>query len=322
MRPDRSAVDAVDELAEQVAMREFQPMKAPSRSITASELPGLAYPILASPKLDALRAVGHSGGIRSKTLTPFRNTFINRLFEDSRCGGLDGELAVGDPYGSDVLRRAMSGITSKDGEPDVHWFLFDDFSKPSLDFETRNSGLRLRVRAMPPVLRSRIVVLEQVLCHCADDVLKLEQKWLALGYEGAMLRALRAIYKFGRATWNEGSSYKFKRFEDAEATVVSYVEGSHNENEAERKPDGSVKRSTAKSGMVKSGLVGAILAKDALTGRPLEVSPGTMTKKERAAAWEHRQSDVGRIFTYKHFPYGAGEAGRHMTFKAWRDEGL
>ena len=299
-------------------MKEFQPMKAPSRSVTEDELTGLAYPVLASPKLDGLRAVGYGGGIRSRTLRPFRNSLLSKLFEGSQCGGLDGELVSGFPFGPDVLPRTSSVITAAEGGLDFMWHLFDDFSKPGLSFDARHKALALRLHALQKPLRDHCVVLEHVLCHDAVMVKQLEARWLELGYEGLMLRSILSPYKFGRATFKEGSIYKFKRFFDTEAEVVEYEEGERNLNEQTRKPDGSSQRSTKKAGKVGAGILGTIVGRDLETGRQVRVSPGVLTHEQRVDEWRMRELRVGRIFTYKSFASVDGTAPRFPTFKCWR----
>lgn len=71
----------------------------------------------------------------------------------------------------------------------------------------------------------------QVLLHNLAEVERYEDKMLALGFEGIMLRQPFAPYKHGRATLREGFLMKLKRFTDAEFKVIGFVERQHNGNE-------------------------------------------------------------------------------------------
>jgi DNA ligase-1 len=290
-----------------------RPMKAPSESVEAS---AVRFPVLASYKIDGLRGVHDGGIVLSKTLKPFRNAHVNRLLAVPGMCDLDMELTVGRPHGSNVLRRAMSGITSAAGEPDVRVWVFDWFGEPDWRYSNRLAIARQRVSRLGlPFVK----LLPQKLVKTKAELLAMEERALERGYEGLMLRDPNGIYKEGICTLNEGHLLKFKRFAEGEAVVTGLEEGSINGNEAVVGADGVKRRSTAKSGKTASGLVGTILGTDVRSGDPVRIAPGCMTKKEREAYMRDPGLIVGKMVTYKYFPTGTAKAPRFPTFKVVKD---
>ena len=80
---------------------------------------GLSYPLLASPKLDGVRALIINGIVMSRSFKPIPNAHVQELFGRPEYNGLDGELIVGAPTDKDVYRNTTSGVMSQAGEPDV-----------------------------------------------------------------------------------------------------------------------------------------------------------------------------------------------------------
>lgn len=296
----------------------IQPMKAPNESITEAELPLLTYPVLVSPKLDGLRAMGKDGGPRSKTLRRFDNPWVNSFFDSQALNGLDGELVVGEPTGDDVIRRC-GALRRQEGEPDAHWWLFDQYRDASAPFSKRNGSLASLLRQVPKNIRSRIHLVEHVLCKTPEEVLDAEERYLKMGYEGVMIRSVNGHYKFGRATKKEGLIFKFKRFVDREAKITGFEEGETNTNEQERNPDGSSKRSTKKAGMVKSGKVGTLLGIDLTTKQPVRINPAKMKHDERVYWFEHPEELKKQVCTYRLFEGGGTiDKPRWPTWQCWR----
>ena len=71
----------------------FKPMLA----ATVSDEP-LSYPLLASVKLDGVRALVVDGVVMGRSLKPIPNKHVQRLFGHTQLNGLDGELIVGDLF--------------------------------------------------------------------------------------------------------------------------------------------------------------------------------------------------------------------------------
>jgi len=282
----------------------FKYMKAPSESV---KLEDVRVPIWASYKLDGYRASHHGDTVLSKSLQVFRNAHVQRLYANPALANLDGELIVGEPYGEDVIRRTNSGLTRAEGTPDVTWWVFDDFTNPTLPFHIRHSAAKARVKALG---LPHVKLLTHKALKTIQELVDLEQHAIDKGYEGLMLRDPDGPYKFGDATHREGWMFKFKRFTDAEAVVYAVEEGNVNGNE--KKEDGT--RRTLKAGMTPSGMVGTLLCKDLETGAKIRVAPGKLTHAERQLPCTF----LGQIITYRVFPTGTINAPRFPRFHAFR----
>lgn len=299
----------------------IKPMKAPTEGLV--DFSALTYPVMASAKLDGLRCLGHGGGPVTSSMEPFRNESMRRLIGGHWFTGLDGEAVVGDPFGSDVLKRAKA-LTAYEGTPDFSWHVFDDFSVPSAPFWQRYEWAEDRVRKLTefgPRAYHRVRMLPLEIIHDVAMLTAYEAAALAAGFEGIMVRDPFAPYKFGRCTVGQGWIYKVKRFVDSEAVVTGMEEGVNNTNEATRRADGAVKRSTSKAGLKPSGLLGTLLCTDIKTGKSIRVAPGAMTQKEREHYWLNPGDIMAEVITYKHFEYGEDGLPRHPTFKCVRPKG-
>lgn len=279
----------------------FKPMLA----ATADENK-LRFPLLASPKLDGVRAIVKDGVVLSRSLKPIPNKHVQSLFS-KRYNNCDGELIVGDPRSVTCYRDTVSGVMSEDGEPDVTFWQFDHIEHLELSYEAR--WMYLKSSRHAPVLG-------QVLITGAETLAIYERDCLSNGYEGVMLRDPNAPYKCNRSTVKEGYLLKLKRFVDAEAEVIGFEERMHNGNEATVSELGRTKRSSHKSGKTGRGDLGALLVRFG----DVEFSIGAgFTDSDRASIWKARNDFLGRLAKFKYFPVGVKDAPRHPVFLGWRD---
>lgn len=260
------------------------------------------FPVLASPKIDGVRAhVGYvfdSEGIGrpvllSRSNKPIPNKFCQELFARGEYLGFDGELTVGDPTAKDVFRATTSGVMSVEGEPDVTFHVFDSYLVPRKTFDDR---LDFLVGRWFKDKACRLHRVPQFLVHDADMLAQRELSFLADGWEGMIVRDPQATYKRGRSTLKEGGMLKIKRFADAEAVVLGLDELIH------------------KNGS-KGGLLGALVVeKDGVIFR---IGTG-FDDKTRRHIWRHPDQYVRRIVKFKYLPRGIKEAPRHPVFLGFR----
>lgn len=288
----------------------FKPMLSATYKEGETEL---QFPLLMSPKLDGYRAVVWGGVVYSKNMKPIRNPHVQALFGRPELDGFDGELIVGKPCGEGVFNRTSSGVTKKDGQPEVTFWVFEAQKADCTNewFEARHARAKtILSEAGLDVLR----LVPHVKVQNKAQADKLEAKWLAQGFEGAMARSLTGPYKYGRSTEKEGYLWKIKRFRDGEARVVRFEEAETNTNEATKDELGRTKRSSAKAGKVAKGTLGTIIAEDVKTGEPMRIGPGRLTAKQRKQLWEERDVHAGRLVVkYRVFDYGAKDAARFPT---------
>lgn len=286
-----------------------------------ADLDKIRFPVLASPKIDGVRAVVLGGVVMSRNMKPIPNRHVQRLFGTKAFGDLDGELVVGKPNDPDVFRKTTSGVMSVEGEPDVTFYVFDTVCR-----HTVNDPFTRRLRAIealwkydfPPEERRRCRVVPHTEITTRNGLIAFEEEMISRGYEGVMIRDPHGPYKFGRSTVNEGYLLKFKTFEDSEAEVLDIVCQYRNANEAKRNGAGKLERSTKKTGLVAMERLGAFRVRDIHTGVEFELGTG-FTDEERERLWRDWPNGKGQIVKYRYFPRGSKEKPRFPTFVGFRD---
>ena len=284
----------------------FRPMLA-----TDADLNKLRFPLLASAKLDGVRAVVRDGVVYSRSNKPIPNKAVQQKF--SRFEHFDGELIVGDPTSKTCYRDTVSTVMSFDQPADgVGFFVFDHVRDLRANYGVRHRWIT-EIKKLPDT----VIVHDQVLCASLNEVLCYETECLETGYEGLILRDPNAPYKQGRSTVKEGYLLKLKRFVDDEAVVIGFEERMHNGNIAIKNELGRTARSSHKENKSGRGDLGALLLRHS---SGIEFSCGTgFTDSERADIWTNQSRFLGRLAKYKHFPVGAKDLPRHPVFLGWRD---
>lgn len=278
------------------------------------------YPMLASPKIDGVRATCRINPdtmlpeLVSRTLKPIPNAFVQKRYAQWAFVGLDGELVVGNPTDKNLMQQTSSGVMSEAGEPNVMWHIFDRW-----DVLEEYARRAQRAKKVCSMYSDMLQWVPHILVGDTAAMKAQEEAWVNEGYEGMMLRDPHGPYKQNRSTLREGYLLKLKRFEDSEAVVVGYVEQQTNTNEAEVDERGYTKRSTHKAGKVDAGVLGALQVKDLKTGVTFDVGTG-FTAEQRRNLWAGRQFLVGQIITYKHFTIGVVDRPRFPIFKAFRNK--
>lgn len=282
-----------------------------------ANLEKLKFPLLVSPKLDGIRATVVNGQLVSRKLKPIPNEATRKAFESHALEGLDGELIVGSETDHDVYRKTNSGIMTVAGDPRARFFVFDKWDSDD-SFLTRNGKIYQTLAGNLDVYEAaRVVQVEQEYALNMDDLLDIEQRTLAKGYEGLMLRDPQARYKFGRSTPKEGILLKLKRFTDSEAVILDVVEEMANLNEATYDERGYTKRSSHQDNKVGKGRMGALVVRDLVSGVEFQIGTG-FSAADRAEFWE--QDMRGKIVKYKSFSIGVKDKPRFPSFLGLRSE--
>lgn len=283
----------------------------------------------ASPKVDGIRAVKSPEALVSRTLKPIPNRYVQACLSHESFNGLDGELVVGDLNNMVNFNSSQSGIMSQDGDPFFTWCVFDDVTVPGNRFSWRTAEAQSRIDAIKKdnVFHGfNVIYLEQHPCHTIDELLRYEEKQLALGYEGIMFRDPGGRYKSfpsNRSTFKQQGLIKLKRFQDAEAVVEGFVELQRNENEQVRDNLGYAKRSSALAGQVGANTLGKLLCRG-YNGRFKDVhfAVGSgLDESLRDRIWTNRELYLGRIVKYKYQDAGSQDKPRSPIFLGFRDEG-
>lgn len=279
----------------------------------------LNYPVLASPKLDGIRCLIVDGIAVSRSLKPIPNEHVQRLFGHEMYNGLDGELIVGGMTAKNVFNSTTSGVMSKNGTPDVKFYVFDDLSEPSLPFKQRLINAVNRISHSKGKYHEYFAPVGHVIIDDHEKLDESENNALRMGYEGLMIRDPMGEYKFGRSTLKQGWLLKLKRFEDSEAEIIGYQQLMHNTNEAKQNELGYQERSSKKEGKEPKPMIGAIKVRDIHTGVEFDIGTG-FDRKQRRKLWRGREFLFGKIVKYKFQPTGVKDKPRFPVFLGFRSK--
>ena len=272
----------------------------------------LRFPVLATPKLDGIRCLKLGGRALTRSFNPISNQFAREWIEANVPDGTDGELMLR----GGTFSQTSSAIGARGGEPDFVFYVFDYVSEnPGKPYAQRMEDLQ----RLPQSERVEKVLPVQI--NNASELAAYEEKCIAEGYEGVMVRDPQGPYKCGRSTEREGWLLKIKRFEDSEGVILDSYEGMSNHNEAELDAFGKTKRSLAKSGMVGRGELGGFVVRVVATGVEFRLAYNHVVGGiDRESAWRDKAALVGRMVKFRHQPSGAKEAPRFPQFVGWRED--
>ena len=261
-----------------------------------------------SPKYDCIRAVIREGVVMSRKLLPIPNAHVQKLYGGRpSLEGYDGELIVGYANAPDVYSKTYSGVMSRDGAPDVQFFAFDHTAEPTKEYCTRRDSINSNERGIFKVPQHPVESLV--------DVLRLEEVYLGMGYEGVMLRSFQgptSMYKFGRSTSKANTLLKLKRLEDFEAEIVGYEEEMFNGNEATVDELGHTKRSSHAENKTGKGTLGKLICRYGTSDLTFKVGIFKgMTAADKLALWLQRESLPGQWAKLQKLPIGEKDRPRH-----------
>jgi DNA ligase-1 len=282
----------------------------PMLAALCEDITKLHYPVIASPKLDGIRALVLNGQLVSRTLKPIPNRHVQKLFS-SLPEGTDSELIMG-PANQDPYRRTVSAVMSEDGEPDVHDFVFDNFYAKG-GFKNRFAYVK-QLRGYPNV---DVVLHEEI--ENSDQLIVFEDKAVEMGFEGVMIRDPNGPYKFGRSTAKEGYLLKLKRYRDSDAKILGTYELMHNGNEATTNALGRTERSSHQENKTGLNALGGFELRDIHSGVEFRCGTG-LTQNDRETLWDTREELIGKIIKYKFFPTGSKDRPRHPVFLGFRSK--
>ena len=288
---------------------DFRPMLACSES-AHNYFDALTFPLLASTKIDGIRATVRGGVVYARSNKPFPNPHLQAKFKHLE--NFDGELILGDPT-SQSCCRDTGGVTNSHDKPvdRISFFVFDHVGSPASPYKFRHEQLDCISAA-----DAHVHVVDQVIVKNLEDLLEFEEEVLEQGYEGLILRDPNAPYKCGRSTDNEQYLLKLKRFTDAEFEVIGFEERMKNNNVKTVNELGRGTRSSHKENKEGRGDLGALVLK--YSGGEFRCGTG-FSDSERAAIWSNQDAYMGRLAKVKYFAIGMKSAPRHPTFLSWRD---
>jgi DNA ligase-1 len=294
-----------------------RPMKA-----CDADLAKLTFPLLALPKIDGVRALVPHGQLRTRTMLPFANRKLQVALSRPEFSNLDGELTDASMPLTDqrLCRFTTSIVNTINDSRKLIFNVFDDFT---IYTTYQNRYERAKHRAELEALSSdyiRVQIVPATPIYSRDEYFAFEAQCVADGYEGAIFRSPSGLYKEGRATVNENTYTRLKRFVDDEAVVLKIIEAQENLNEKQTNALGLSERSSHQENKIGKNMLGTLVC--LWKGQEINVGPGEMTHVDRIFYFNNPEKLIGELITFKHFPHGQKDAPRQATFKHVRGLGV
>lgn len=289
-----------------------QPMLAAKKPV----LEKLAFPLLATPKIDGIRCIKIGGKALSRSFKPIPNHHIREMIEKNCPDGFDGEIICGNGF-SDV----QSLVMTREGTPDFVYLVFDYVTK-SLEttYLERITNLATAFNANPTMM-TFCSPLIPIMVESLDELQTIIDKHLLEGYEGTMIRTPGSPYKCGRSTLKEGYLTAIKQFVDAEAEVIGFEEQMHNDNKALEDAFGYTERSSHKEHMVPANTLGAFLVRDLESKVEFKIGTGKgLTADLKKEIWTNKNSFLGKVIHYRYQPHGVKDRPRIPSFYGFRHQ--
>ena len=242
----------------------------------------LRYPLLATPKIDGIRFLVVGGRAVTRSLNPIPNDRIREWIEANLPEGVDGEITTPGGFGA-----TSSAVTSREGWPEFTVWLFDRFGpEPYVQRIASLVGLHHP--------SSRIRVLLPVEIRDESELWAFEDRCLAQGDEGVILRDPAGAYVCGRTTEESGLMLKLKRHQDDEAVIVGVT-------------------------LMGGSMVEAGGLRVRWRGERFNIAWNSSLGITRADAWAMRESLHGRIVRFRHTPHGAKRLPRFPVLTGFRE---
>jgi DNA ligase-1 len=291
------------------------------------------FPCWVQPKIDGVRALNTTGRLTGRSLDEFKGFGISDYFSQPHFRYFDGEMILGNkPNCTERLCSATTGAMGRfkgiSEMPDVHWWVFDDLTNPSLPYSHRYFDLQARILKLGD---PRIHLVMYFDLHGQDSLNQYIRLFADDGYEGTIIRNPDAPFKPGRATKSGQELWRVKPWADAEILVTGITEGNKNANEAKKNSLGRTERSSSAAGLIPNGQVGSIQGilladfHDPITGKLLfpkgleiTVGSGEMSVAEATHYFLHPEEIVNQIVKFKHMTHGVKDQPRFPTYVSHR----
>lgn len=254
------------------------------------------FPVLATPKIDGIRALKINGSLVTRSFKSIPNNSIREHLESLLPDGADGEILCGDS-----LYTTTSAVMTIQGElPPSLVFYWFDWVSGSTDVPYYE---RVRLIKQHSLEHPSVIKLFPDTLHNMKELAEYKSEALRKTrnrdpFEGIMLRKPDGRYKCGRSTISEMLLVKIKPYLDSEATVIGTEPLMHNDNEPTLDNFGNIKRASKQQHMVTKDTLGSIIARTE-EGVVFKIGTG-YTQEARTHLWESRYDIVEKLVKYRH----------------------
>lgn len=329
-------------------VKQFKPLKAVSKKLGFGDI---KYPMITSLKIDGVYGLNLLSKFLGRSLKPMKNEWLTDKFSVEELQGICGEVCYADLdkddlrlNRQDLCRATTSKVnTIKGGEFEMVWVLFDYIKDGSEEycygrpFVDRMYDLIVKLEDDAEVVDYGVHALtKEFMYHrflwrgitiivplalsvaTKEEMERLYDHAIELGFEGTVGRNADGVYKFGRATENSQEIVRFKPEGTSEIIVMEFEPAFENNNEATINELGHTTRSSHKENKVMLPMVGAMVGLDVNTGLMTRVGAGRMSHAEREEVWNNQEKYLHKLSNYLFMDTGIKDAPRHPRHAMWR----
>lgn len=299
---------------------------------TLEDVKDIKFPVICTPKLDGIRCLILDGKAVTRNFKPIPNVYIRKNLEkwykslNNNFIQFDGEIithVTNDPdFTRDNFNDISSKVMSEEGTPSFKYYVFDVITDNLYtEYEKRMEYLKYAIESNPLVIKLTGEKVENL-----KEFLALEDFYVDHCYEGIMLRDPKSPYKCGRSTLKEGYLLKYKRWLDAEARVIGFVEKMKNNNESIVNVQGYKEKSSHKANLVPANTLGALRVKwegnnlNSL-GIVVEFEIGSGFNDElRKEIWNNKKKYMNKLVKFKYQSLSKDNVPRFPIFLGFRSK--
>lgn len=262
----------------------------------------LRYPVLASLKVDGIRALRLNGTLLSRKLKRIPNKEICSA-STIMPGGFDMELWTPELEYNDIQSIVMSHVHSDWIK--IKFYVLDRFfpERPDLGYAQRLDEVAKWIDSCSEsTTRLRFNI--PIYCRSAKELFEFEKKCIEEQGEGICFRTPNSPYKMGRSTLEEQYLVKLSRSVRDECIIIGFKEQMENGNRESRNALGHMDRSHSIENMTGKNTLGAFIVRNT-AGQEFPIGTGVnLTNKFRKWIWENQDQFLGQIWTYKSKAHG------------------
>ena len=212
------------------------------------ELKDIKLPCIVQEKLDGIRCIANNGYVQTRSGKEIPNLFIREMISTfSRkypTITFDGEIISGN-----TCNETTSNVMSMDGEP---WFTYNIFDVIT-NYEDAPQTLRLDILDQLKIDDQFVRKVQSKIIRTREE-LDNYNELMMVNHEGFIIRYLFDKYNHGRGK----CLFKYKYFEDDEATIIGFEELMINNNEHFINESGHSVRSSRADGLIAGDTLGSL----------------------------------------------------------------
>jgi len=259
-----------------------------------------------SKKRDGVRSQITNEGLFGRSLKKLRNINIQNFFKEIWSKLPDSIILEAEIYADNLPCREIAGIcNSKDKEvpENLKLCLFGIFSEHR--FITRIIELK---DAVEKIDSDKYIIVEQIKIFSAEEAQEYYDKFIAEGFEGAVMMDGSKNYKQGRVTINQHIGFKMKPHKETDLEIVGVTERFLNTNESHKNELGqSFKRNTVDN-KESTEIAACFICKYKDTTTKVTITGDENFRRE---IWLNKDKYIGSYAVIKSMDYGEKNKLRH-----------